>query len=139
MNFSPDIFRPPTNPNKHSSVIREWFLSSGANRLDLLQTDPEVTGLLCYNDGLFTTLDGLKVNRCIKPVSLSSPHASSKKVVTGAVGKPTNFQLFSIPAKVATSNFFSFLTLKNDGSTAVPLLVGPSLQNHLGGSRIRKS
>ena len=57
MNISPDIFRPPTAPNKHSTVIREWFHSSHSNRLDRLQTDPEVTGLLCFNDGLFTTLE----------------------------------------------------------------------------------
>ena len=132
MNISPDIFRPPTAPNKHSTVIREWFHSSHSNRLDLLQTDPEVTGLLCFNDGLFTTLDGLRVNRCVRPSSLSAPHASAKKVVTGAVGKPSNFQLFSLSAKVATSNFYSFLPLKSDGNSEVPLPVGPSLQNHLG-------
>ena len=53
-------------------------------------------------------------------------------MVTGAVGKPTNFQLFSLPSKVATSNFYSFLPLKSDGNSEVPLPVGPSLQNHLG-------
>ena len=60
-----DIFRPQTSPNGKSKVIREWFQCSPSNSLDLPQTDLEVTGLLCFNNWLFTTLDGLRVNRCI--------------------------------------------------------------------------
>ena len=82
--------------------MREWIESSTSNRLGILQSDPEVTGLLCYNDGLFTTLDGLRIIRSVRP-SLSG--SSRKKDTVGAVEKPTIFQLFSLVDEVATSNF----------------------------------
>ena len=109
---SPDIFRPPTSKNLRSKKMREWIESSASNRLDMLQSDPEVTGLLCYNDGLFTTLDGLRIIRSVRPSLSGSPR---KKDIVGAVGKPTIFQLFSLSAEEATSNFYSYLPICEDG------------------------
>ena len=82
MLVSPDIFCPSTSPNGESKFIYKWFQCSSSNILNSLQIDPEVTGLLCFSNELFTILDGLKVNRGVKPISLSFTHAPSKKVVT---------------------------------------------------------
>ena len=121
MMFSPDIFRPPTNPNTRSKKMREWFESSPADKIDILQPDPKVTGLLCFNDGLFTTLEGLKIIRTV----------NKTKDIVGAVRKHSSFQLFSVPADVATSNFFSYLPFDDDGYIPYEIKVGELLPDIL--------
>ena len=126
---SPDIFRPPTSKNLRSKKMREWIESSASNRLDMLQSNPGVTGLMCYNDGLFTTLDGLRIIKSGRPSLSGSPR---KKDIVGAVGKPTFFQLFSMSAGEATSNFYSYLPICKDGYIPFETEFGPYLMDELG-------
>ena len=107
------------NPKYKSPKIREWVCSPPEVRLDILQTDPKVNALLCFNAGLFTTIDGARVIRAAS--------TSPKKVVVGAVGKPSSFQVFSVEAPFATSNFYAFTELAEDKSSPAGLPVGPSI------------
>lgn len=66
-------FPPQTSKNLRSKKMRDSLDSSASNRLDLLKSDLEVTGILCYNDGLFTILDALCFIRSLRPSLSGSP------------------------------------------------------------------
>ena len=50
----------------------------------------------------------------------------------GAVWKPTIFQLFSLSADEATSNFYSYLPICEDGYIPFEMELGPCLMDELG-------
>ena len=111
--------------------MRKWFESSTATRLDVLVSDPEVTCFLCYNDGLFITLENLKVTRLASPSTELSASGSSVKVVTDAVGKPSIFHLFASPVEDASENFYSFFTMASDELVQADMQNGSSLKAYL--------
>ena len=95
--------------------MREWFESSAADKLETLQNDPEVIVLLFYNDGVFTTLDGLKIVRSPKLPLQSKFSRVYQNEIVGAVDKSSSFQLCSLPTDIATSSFFSYFPFDKDG------------------------
>ena len=57
---------------------------------------------------------------------------STKLSIVDAVGRLSSFNLFSLPSKLATSNFYSFVDVDTDGKVLSPdLPSGPLLQNHM--------
>ena len=87
----------------------------------LFQTNPDVNGLLCYNDGL-------RIIRTVKPLSLSKSAGAHRKEI---IGKSSSFQLFTLPTETATSNFLSYFPFGEDGYTPCEIKIGELFPDHL--------
>ena len=83
-----------------STKVKEWFDTSYDEHLEILMTDPGVTGLVVILDGYVTVLEGPPILRHLAMRSI--------RILLAYLGNPVEFNIFSFKDTYLCCDFVEY-------------------------------
>ena len=115
----------PQDATTYAEILKEYLICNVTNRIDLIQSTPQIDGVVYYSDQAISTMSLSEIHR----------ENASTKVIYGVSGTPKSYYLFSANMNQITANFTSYdYTKENKTSLSKLFSVGPPIKETVANS-----
>ena len=116
----------PPSTTDYGEVIKDYLFSDRNDRIDILQSTPNLDGFVYYADSVVTTMSLTEIQR-------SGPRTAPNKTLYGASGTSSSYYVFSSDMDTVISNFITYDYSINGKTTCPTMLpIGPKIKETIG-------